>query len=438
MMNTFDVSTTSMGVIYRKRVFTAYHLLRPQTLLLAAVVLMLMFTLVPPTFYEHTIHEPDLMFANPVLFIFLITCATIVLLGIRVGYAIAYRMPPRLATLVRVPAFVYLMLPTVAALGLLLITIATILRNDPAILALALSGEGQQVKLALSHASRGAMMGSLPLAMGVMWWVWANYLRLSLRINRLGKFMLVFLVGSLMTSLFLSALLMMSRFVLMPAIFGFFLIYLRHAVLMRGVRVSGILLRGLMIMTLLLVLFGGVAVLRSNIGYHGHDALLTSFIGYGPTSINHLAGYLDGRFPSGLLKQSVLPNDFGFIYQFPFADRFFPTASLSFAQAFKLSFRVTYDAGLNGNYTWFTSWGQILAGTGWFAPLYLLLYGFFFARAWRGFTAGGTSGMLLYPWFAFNVLFTFGANFAASNFLSILVLLSIWLYMYSGLVRISS
>lgn len=436
MMNTLDVSTTSTSVVYRKRAFTAYHLLRPQTLLLAAVVLMLMFTLVPPTFYERTIHEPDLMFANPVLFIFLIACATIVWLGIRVGYAIAYHMPPRLAALVRVPAFVYLMLPTVAALALLLMTVTTVLHDDPEILALALSGDGQKIKYVLGRASRGAMMGSLPLAMGVVWWSWANYLQLFSKISRLSKLTLVFLVGSLTATLILSALLMMSRYILMPSIFGLFLIYLRHAALIRGMRVRWIFIRGLMVTVLLLVLFGGVAALRNGGG--SHDALLTSFIGYGPTSINHLAGYLDGRFPSDLLKQSALPSDFGFIYKFPFVDRLFPTASSIFVQAFKLSFRVTSDAGLNGSYIWFTSWGQIFAGTGLFAPLYLFIYGLLFGRTWRGFTAGGTSGILLYPWFAFNVLFTFGFNFAASGFLSVLVLLSIGLYMYSGLVRVSS
>lgn len=68
--------------------------------------------------------------------------------------------------------------------------------------------------------------------------------------------------------------------------------------------------------------------------------------------------------------------------------------------------------------------------------MYLFFYGLFFARAWRGFTAGSNSGLLLYPWFGFGVLFTFGYNFGASNFLSVLVLLSMLLYVYCGLVRV--
>lgn len=433
MMGTMDAGVAATtGVAQRRGSLSAYRLLRPQVLLLAAVSLMVLFTLVPPALYERAIHEPDLMFANPVLYAFLAACAAMVWLGIRAGQAFAYRVPPRLRAVVRVPAFVYLLLPVVAALALLLLTITTILRNDPMILALALSGEGQQVKDALADASQGTFSGSLPLAMGVAWWAWANYLQLSVRIRRLYRILLVSVVALLVAGLLFLAFLMMSRFVLMPTMFGLFLIYLRHAVLVRGARIGGLMLRGLLAMAFLLFLFGLIALLRTS-GTQG--AVLASYLGYGPTSVNHLAALLDGRFPLGMLDQYLRQENFGFIYKFPFTARLLDTEQV-YATAFQASFRATSVAGLNASYNWFTAWGEVWAGLGWLTPVYLFFYGLLFARAWRGFTAGSISGLLLYPWLGFAVLFTFGFNFGASNFLSVLVLLSIILYVYSGLVRV--
>jgi len=410
----------------------AYRLLHPQMFLLAAVLLMVLFTLVPPGFYERTIREPDLMFANPVLYAFLGACAAVVWMGIRVGLVSSSLVPPRFKGVVRVPAFIYLLLPVVAALALLLLTVTTILRNDPAILALALSGHGQQVKSALADASQGAFSGSLPLAMGVSWWALANYLQLSVGISRFHRFMLLCVATLLVMALLLVAFLMMSRYVLMPTLFGLFLIYLRHAVLVRGVRIGGLMLRGLVAMAFLLVLFGVIASLRTT---GTHNGVLKSIIGYGPTSLNHLAALLEGRFPLGMLDQYLRQENFGFIYKFPFASRLFDTGQVLLS-GFARSFSATWAAGLNGTYNWFTAWGEVYAGLGWFTPLYLFFYGLIFARAWRSFTSGTISGMLLYPWIGFSVLFTFGYNFAARGFLSVLVLLSIILYVYSGLLRV--
>jgi hypothetical protein len=244
--------------------------------------------------------------------------------------------------------------------------------------------------------------------------------------------LLVSVVALLAVGLLFLAFLMMSRFVLMPTLFGLFLIYLRHAVLARGARLGALVLRGLMALALVLALFGVIASLRTT-GTHG--AILASYLGYGPTSVNHLAALLDGRFPLGGLNQYLRLENFGFIYKFPFAPRLFDTGQ-ALASATLASFVATGAAGLNGSYIWFTAWGEVYAGLGWLTPLYLFFYGLFFARAWRGFTTGTISGLLLYPWLGFNVLFTFGSNFGASQFLSVLVLLSIILYVYSGLVRV--
>ena len=97
--------------------------------------------------------------------------------------------------------------------------------------------------MALKLASQGSLTGSLPLAMGVSWWALDRMLLLGAQIGRWQRRFIVVLVVVLIATLFGSALLLVARFVLMPTLFGLFLIYLRHRVLARGASIGGLLLR---------------------------------------------------------------------------------------------------------------------------------------------------------------------------------------------------
>lgn len=419
--------------VRKRRHISGLSLLHPQTLLFLVIALMVLFTLVPPSIYVRAINEPDLMFLNPMVYAFLVACGAVVWFGMRVGFSVHHLAVPRIKGVIKVPTFFYLLLPVVVALMLIALTITTILHNNPAIVVLALKGEGQLVKNALYEAIHGAFTGSLPLAMGVLWWVWASYLEFSLHVRRVHKYVLFFIVLSLFIGLLLSSYIMMSRNIIMPTLFGLFVIYMRFSVLEKGAKIFTLFLRGIFTMVLVLILFAVFSSLRTT---GTQSAILTSFIGYGPASVNHLAGLLDDRFPIGMLNNSLQEANFGFIYQFPFVARIFHLGHILVANEM-VYFRATADAGLNGSYIWFTAWGQVFADLGWLTPLYLFFYGFISARFWRSFIAGSVSGILLYPWFGFNILFTFGSNYAASNFLSILVLLSILLFFYRGFVRIN-
>ncbi|MBB6186541.1 hypothetical protein [Rhodanobacter sp. MP7CTX1] len=406
--------------------------LSPRSLLVYAGALLFAFTLVPPGIYVRYMDEPNMMFGNIVLYLFLFCCLTV----LRLGVYLASRAPavrvPLLPSMLKVGPFSYLLAPVGVALGLLAATIALVLHNSPGILALALSGQGAEVKSAMTEASNGAFNGSLPLAMGVSWWALAKYLDSRAYISRMQRVLVSVLVALLVLALILAAALMMSRFVLMPTLCGLFVIYVRHKIVNDGIRVGWFILRTVIALALALILFGLFSVLRT--GSDGH-AMAQSFIGYGPASLNHLAALLEGRLDTKGLDQYLRQENFGFFYKFPFMTSLLGNAD-TFAEGFQSMFNRTWGSGLNGAYIWFTSFGEIAAQLNVLSIVYLLVYGYFVGRAWRGFVKATTFGMITYPWAAFGLLSSFGYNIIAKSFLSVLLLLALLLWAYSGLVRV--
>jgi len=210
------------------------------------------------------------------------------------------------------------------------------------------------------------------------------------------------------------------------------MIYLRHKILTEGLGIGRIILRSALALSAALMIFGLFSALRAT---DDDDNLLKSYIGYGPTSVNHLAALLAGQLDTTLLTQYFAHENFGFFYKFPFISRISGSTDI-LSEAFEASFYATETAGLNGSYNWMTSFGELIGGIGILAPAYLMIFGIFLSRAWHNFiTKKGIFGTLLYPWLAFGLLFSFGSNFVASNYLSILMLLTIILWLYSNLVR---
>jgi hypothetical protein len=195
--------------------------------------------------------------------------------------------------------------------------------------------------------------------------------------------------------------------------------------------VRRVLLQTVAFAAIVLAVFGVIASLRNG---GEKAAVVRSFVGYGPASMNHLAALLDGRMSSKLLQDYFNVMNFGFIYKFPFAERIFDVTSL-YEQAHDAPFDAAWRAGLNGEYIWMTSLGEIGIGLGVFAIPYFLVYGFIAGKAWSGFKVASTFGLVMYPWSAFCLIFTFGSNYFAGRNLSTLMISSLLLWVYSGLVR---
>lgn len=408
----------------------ALNLLSPQRLIMLSGVVLLAFTLVPPGFYRALINERNFMFANAELCLFVIGCLTIIYVGTVVGAGVRFSKGRPLPRLVTVSPFAYLLMPVSVALTMVVATIAILLKNEPWLLATALVGDGQEVKNLMATATQGAMTGSLPLAMGICWWGYAQFLSMRLDMTRFNRVFSGVLIAALTGFLFLAFGLTLARYLLMPLLFGMFLLRTR-AKLAEGEKVRKLILPALGFAVLVLILFGLIAAMRNR---SAHSGVLGSFVGYGPTSMNHLAAMIDGRMDSRLLQDYFDTMNFGFYYKFPFLERFYDLNGL-YEQAHDAPFNVTWRAGLNGSYIWITSLGEIGFGLGFFSIIYFFLYGVIVGKAWSAFKEGGTFGSIMYPWSAFCILFAFGSNYFAGRNLSILLISCGILWLYAGLVR---
>jgi hypothetical protein len=56
------------------------------------------------------------------------------------------------------------------------------------------------------------------------------------------------------------------------------------------------------------------------------------------------------------------------------------------------------------------AFGEIYIELGWLAPLYIFCYGLLYGLVWRWMIAGRLMGIILYPYFAYCILFWFSTN----------------------------
>jgi hypothetical protein len=68
------------------------------------------------------------------------------------------------------------------------------------------------------------------------------------------------------------------------------------------------------------------------------------------------------------------------------------------------------------------------------SPFLLFAYGLMTGWVWRSLKLGRTAGIVLYPWFAFCILFWFGTNYLLGTQLVVLLLGAIVLGFYELLL----
>lgn len=405
-------------------------LLGPRTLLALLALAMLVFTLVPPATYTQAMGEPDLMFANLRLYLFLAGSLATLALGVRIGEALpgGHRMRPDAR--IRIPTVLQLLPPAVVAIALLALTVKLLLEHNAAIPGLLLAGRAEDAKIVAIHASQGAMTGSLPCAIATLWWLVLRNHNLPSGTPRTSRLLSLLIMACLAVTLLGVALLLVARSVLLPALFGVLLIHLAHRTRQGRLNARGLALLSLLAGAATIGIFAAFAFAR---GFDTTHAVLGNLIGYGPGSINHLAALLDGKFDTTALAVYLKLQNFGFIYHFPYITRLTGATPLDLP-ALASAFTETAHAGLNGSYIWMTAFGELWAGVRWWALPYLLVVGLLFGWAWRGFRAQQTFSTLLYCWMAFGVLFYFGANYLASGYFSDIVVTGLALGIYDELI----
>lgn len=405
-------------------------LLAPRSMLLTLGIALFAFTLVPPQTYAHAMNEPDLMFGNPRLYIFLACSLASLAVGLRLGRTGLLKHRARGEPRFRIPAVLHLLPPAAIAIGLLALTLKLLLQHNAAIPGLLLAGRAEDAKIVAIHASQGALTGSLPCAIATLWWLILRYLKLPADVSRASRVLSLLVLLGMSLALLTATLLLVARSVLLPALFGALLIPLAYQAQNDSLTSGRLLWRSFLAGVGALGIFAVFAFAR---GFDTAHALMGNLIGYGPASINHLAALLDGRFDTGALDEYLRLQNFGFIYHFPLASRLSdaaPNGLKALASAFTQSAR----AGLNGSYIWMTAFGELWAGIRWWTFPYLLVVGFLFSWSWHGFRQQRTFSTVLYCWLAFGVLFYFGANYLASGYFSAIAMTALALGIYDHLV----
>jgi hypothetical protein len=264
------------------------------------------------------------------------------------------------------------------------------------------------------------------LLLGILWW--AHWRYPQLKMGRTSQFFIKIFLFLGYASVLAIAILKLSRNDLM-------LIFAGTIILLGILRdsKSRITTQRLIVYALAV---GGVIValflLFSFVRGVSPDGFIRDVMGYTIASYNRLSAVVHDR-----LRYEYAGHG---VYLFSFAafnnklNNLIPIRELlqwpSFYDWWQSEFASVWNARLNGNFIWAGTFGYIFADIGWFAPLMVFVYGVATGWAWRAIKKGKTYGLVMYPWFAFCVLFWFGTNNIVESKVVIFILLAFILAVY--------
>ncbi len=389
-----------------KRKRTTISPLSPIGLALASYVLFVVATLIPPGAYEKIMLERDSMFLNIQMHLFMAGCLLCFVVGAYLASRTKYSEWKIELHLPRGSA--YIAIPVVMASLVNLLSISIFLKSNHGLLTAWIT-DAKAVKQDFDGS--GGLTEALPLLFGVCWWAYLRLLELRSISNR-RHWVLSSLIGGAFFLAVFTALMKVARYDLMPGIFGIALIYFFNKF-----RNSVVPLRRYLVP---LSKFGGgmIAVFIVFAWLRGNSessTILNNVMGYTVASYNRLAVLLEGgvRFPYG----GTGTYAFRFLGNVPFFSRWIDFAGLMGMPATEVvwlsEFPAIFRAGLDGRYIWVSAFGYIYSDIGFFVFPYLFIVGILSGWLWKSLSQGKALGVVLYPWFAFSIVFWFGSNYLA-------------------------
>jgi len=417
--------TSRMPRVKRRRSFSP---LSPVGLALFSYALFFAATWIPPGTYQSIMQEHDHMFLDLKAHFFVLSCLLCFLAGsalasrIRLGGGQMQRPTPGNA--------IYVAVPVVLACLLNLASVLIFMRSNPHLLTAWLS-DAKSAKR--DFDGTGGLTEALPLLFGVCWWATLRLLELeSSRGARCSRLRLA--IGASFAFAVFTALVKVARYDLMPGIFGLVLV-----VFFNKYKDSNVSLRAYMA-PLLKIGLGMVAVfilfgwLRGNSGI---SAVLNNVMGYTVASYNRLSMLLNGKIHFAYAGTGTYA--FRFLGNMPLVGRWFDLARTmgmpNPEDAWLSEFSAVFRAGLDGRYIWLSAFGYIYADIGLFVFPYVFAVGAFAAWLWKSLQRGRATGVVLYPWFAFSIVFWFGSNYLAYPRLLTLAGTGVLLLIYDRVAR---
>lgn len=405
------------------------YLISPYGLATISSVIFAIAWLFPPEMYSQLMQEPDLLFLNVEAALFYAACVGAFLMGL---YLVEVYFPAERLVDKQMPAGIspalFILAPLFVAFFLNVFSLISVLKQG-ILLPLLLSGDGGKAK-ELWQADGSLVLTSTCLA-GVTWWaIWRS---LQLQSKDKGRTPTRVLIWLAILLVVLSASLMLNRVVLFSTIIGSVVVMLARRIVAGTIKSKAVLKTGLLLCVLMAGFFVAYSSLRGN---DTPNALASDLVQYTISSYNRLPPLLTGalRYPyagKGVYLISFLESNNTF-------NRIIPIREMlrwpSYADLFKSEFWAVWHANLNGNLIWSGTFGYVCSELGWLSPAYIFFYGLLYGGVWRSLRRGLTFGIVLYPWFAFCILFWLGTNELLDTMCIVLVIDGFLLVGYEWLV----
>jgi hypothetical protein len=360
--------------------------------------------LFPPGLYMDYMHETDLIFLDPLTFVFYTGCVGAFLLGVRAVRLFCAKAEPADKVSVGMPLF-YLAAPLVFS-SIACAIYLSLLGAKLNVVSLLASQRGAAIKAAgqAGQMDFGKWDLSLMFLIGTLWWSIFRFRQLQMRHPERFIFYLFFLPALLVAILTCVATVDRTNLMLLCA--GMCTSYLYSKT------------RGQNVKIVRLALIGGVAASGGTIFFLAFSflrgaltgkLLLTSLIGYTVASYNRLAALVGGTMHYSYEGQGVYM--FRILLQYGrFSDlqkHFGWPTTMGLWQS---EFSGVMSAGLAPGFNWSSTFGYLFSDLGWLSCAYMLASGMLAGYVWARFQAGKALSTILYPWIAFWILFWFGWN----------------------------
>jgi hypothetical protein len=386
------------------------YVVSPYGLSILSTLIFLAAWVFPSQIYSNLIGEPDLMFFDPQTLLFVLLCVAGFWAGL---FLIDFVLPS--ISLLEAKQHHPLLSSNVLIFPLVVTTVITslvcikIVKENPNLIVLLLSQQGQGVKSEFAEMKLGLLGWGVMVHPCVVWWTYWRLKNSGLKILR-GRRIVSWLVIAIgVFAQVALSMLRVSRSDLMPIFGGLAVLYLMDKIRRREINTAGLLRRLLILPTAGASLFILFALLR---GSQDVSKGLGDFVGYTLASYNRLAALLNGtmHYPYGghgvflfdfLNSNNVLNAVIPMRKIFAWPDTF---------ELWNASFQAPQIAGLNSYLIWSGIFGYLYSDFGWTTPLIFLPYGIMYGIVWRQAEFGTTLGVTLYPWFAFSALLWFSGN----------------------------
>jgi hypothetical protein len=394
---------------YIKRL-TIRNIVSPYGLAIVSYLVFLFAWVFPPTFYTEYVHEPDLMFLDPVTFVFFTLCLVAFLLGARASRFFVLSRSHATEYLVSASSpLSYLLPPLVAAASFAAVYLVK-MGGKINFVSLLASQQGNTIKAAsgAGQMSEGRWDECVPFLTVILWW--SLFRAGQLKLRGVGK-TLFYAVFLLSTALGIAVgIATVNRANLMPILLGSLVVFIFPRTRGIDTKVVKLALTGAIGSLAAVVAFLFLSFLRGALAL---NLLVTALLGYTIVSYNRMAALLTGVMNyayqgRGVYLVPFLLGDEKFNALFHFGDRFGWPTSLALWQT---EFSSTSMAGLNPAFIWAGAFGYVYSDLAWATPLYWCVLGVIAGCLWAKFNAGRSVGLVLYPWVAFSILMWCGPNF---------------------------